>query len=66
VEEDQITKEELSRLGRYMARSRRIVKGNCEVCGTEFEGTTKRRYCSNRCAVRAHRERQREVDRTTP
>ncbi len=58
--EDTITKEELSRLGRYMARSRRIVEGTCEVCGKTFEGTTKRKYCSNTCSVRAHRERQRQ------
>jgi hypothetical protein len=31
------------------------VKGVCEVCGTPFEGTTKRRYCSHKCAVKAHR-----------
>jgi predicted nucleic acid-binding Zn ribbon protein len=51
-------------LGRYMAKSRRIVEGTCEVCNKGFTGTTKRRYCSNTCAVRAHRERQRQEAHT--
>ena len=62
--EEIITKDELSRLGRYMAASRRIVDGTCEVCGKTFTGTTKRRYCSNSCVVRAHRARVREAQVT--
>ena len=62
---DKMTKEELSRFGKYLASSRRIVEGTCEVCGKSFQGTTKRRYCSNTCVVRAHRERQRSSP-TTP
>lgn len=45
-------------LGRQLAIARRTVKGTCEICGKPFTGTTKRRYCSNRCAVRAHRARK--------
>jgi hypothetical protein len=59
-EEIEITPEELSRLGRYMAQSRRIVPGVCEVCGKSFEGTTKRRFCSNACRVKAHRMNKRQ------
>jgi hypothetical protein len=42
-------------LGRQLAIARRQVEGTCAVCGTPFTGTTKRKYCSNRCAVRAYR-----------
>jgi hypothetical protein len=42
-------------LARTLAARRRIVDGTCEVCGIPFRGTAKRRYCSHRCAVRAHR-----------
>src|SRR4051812_8728709 len=55
--DQELTPEELSKFGRYMAAQRRVVEGTCDVCGKQFSGTTKRRYCSNRCAVRAHRER---------
>ena len=46
-------------LGRQLAIARRTVHGTCEVCGKPFVGTTKRRYCSNKCVVRAHRARLR-------
>ena len=42
-------------LARALAARRRIVEGKCDVCGTPFRGTAKRRYCSHKCAVRAHR-----------
>jgi hypothetical protein len=54
---DEFTKE----LGRQLAIARRQVAGVCQVCGQPFVGTTKRKYCSNRCAVRAFRCRQREA-----
>ena len=54
---DEITKEDLGRFGRYIASKRGIVSGVCEICGTPFEGTRKRRYCSNKCRVQAHRRR---------
>jgi hypothetical protein len=49
--------EELSatELARALAARRRIIEGRCEVCGTPFKGTAKKRYCSHRCAVKAHR-----------
>jgi hypothetical protein len=40
---------------RQLAAMRRIVDGYCIVCGTPIRGTTKKRYCSNRCAKRASR-----------
>jgi len=53
-------REAMRRVAREMAARRRRVKGNCLVCGKEFEGTTKRMYCSNTCAVRAHRQRRKK------
>ncbi len=58
MDNEQLTPEELSKYGRYMAAQRRVVEGVCEVCGKQFSGTAKRRYCSNRCAVKAHRQRK--------
>jgi hypothetical protein len=58
---DEITKEELSRFGRFLASRRRTVEGECEVCGKATKGTTKRRYCSNTCAARVYRERRRHA-----
>jgi hypothetical protein len=51
---------ELARqVGRYYAARRRIVTTTCGVCGAPVTGTVRRRYCSNRCQVRAHRARVR-------
>jgi hypothetical protein len=36
-----------------LAAQRRRQEGSCLVCGTEFVGTTRRRYCSRACADRA-------------
>ena len=47
-----------SALGRYRAARRRLEKGTCMVCQEGFTGTVLRRYCSRRCAVRAHRLRK--------
>jgi hypothetical protein len=47
-------------LGRALASQRRIVEGNCEICGKPFTGTIKRRFCGNTCAARAYRQRRRE------
>jgi hypothetical protein len=60
VSADELTQEELSRFGKYMASRRRTVEGECEICGKPTKGTTKRRYCSNTCAARAYRERRRQ------
>ena len=40
---------------RALAAKRRIVSGFCEICGTAFTGTKKKKYCSSRCAMRAVR-----------
>jgi hypothetical protein len=53
---EQFTRE----LGRQLALARRQVESTCEVCGKPIVGTAKRRYCSNTCAVRAHRARHRQ------
>ncbi|HXG42343.1 MAG TPA: hypothetical protein VNL95_06415 [Dehalococcoidia bacterium] len=44
--------------GRYFASQRRVVTGNCALCGREFRGTTRRRYCSATCRWRAARRRR--------
>lgn len=31
------------------------IKGKCPTCGTRFEGISTRRFCSDKCRVRAHR-----------
>lgn len=45
---------ELSELARRLAAQRQIVEGTCEICGTPFKGTRKRRYCSHNCAQKAY------------
>jgi hypothetical protein len=51
---------ELARdVGRWAAQLRRRQRGTCVICGKEFEGTTRRIYCSNTCAARAYRQRKR-------
>jgi predicted nucleic acid-binding Zn ribbon protein len=42
-----------------MLRRQRLAV--CVICGKEFEGTTRRMYCSNTCAARAYRQRKREA-----
>jgi hypothetical protein len=50
---------ELARdVGRWAAQLRRRQRGVCVICGKEFEGTTRRIYCSNTCAARAYRRRK--------
>ncbi len=34
---------ELSELARRLAAQRQVVDGKCEICGTAFKGTRKRR-----------------------
>jgi hypothetical protein len=42
------------------ARRQRVTRA-CAQCGAELvDVTTRRLYCSNRCAVRTHRQRQRD------
>ncbi len=45
---------ELSELARRLAAQRQMVEGNCDVCGTPFTGTRKKRYCSHNCAQKAY------------
>lgn len=51
VTEDEI----LSQAARIRAGRRRRVTKQCEVCGTAFEGLVQRRFCSDRCRMRAAR-----------
>jgi len=46
--------------GQLLASMRKIVKGSCTVCGSEFEGTGKRRYCGLECSRKANWSRHRE------
>lgn len=62
MDEDQL-REAARAFGRLNAAKRRIVELTCAVCGTPIAGTLKRRYCSNRCAVRAFRQRQAAAER---
>lgn len=34
------------------------MKHECGVCGKDFEGHGQKRYCSDACATKAHREKQ--------
>ncbi len=43
-----------------LAALRRRVTTTCVVCGNAVQGTTKRRYCSDACRVRAYRTRQQD------
>src|SRR5215207_2476717 len=56
---DEQLREAARALGRKGAASRAIVEGHCAICGTPIRGTRKRTYCSNTCAARAYRQRQR-------
>lgn len=42
----------------YKARPPKL--GACPVCGTMFTATRRRRFCSTRCRMKAHREQQRK------
>ena len=55
-----MTEEEIaSAAARRSAARRKRVSKRCELCGTEFEGLTTKRYCSDRCRVEAARLRAR-------
>jgi hypothetical protein len=52
----------VSAIMRGFAQQRRRVSRTCAACGAELHDVTiRRRYCSGRCAVRAHRARQRQA-----
>jgi hypothetical protein len=48
-------KDGVSDLARALAARRRIETKVCPICGQTFTGIAKKRYCSGRCATRAHR-----------
>lgn len=45
----------LSQAARIRAGRRQRLRKRCEVCGTPFEGIAQRRFCSDRCRMRAAR-----------
>jgi endogenous inhibitor of DNA gyrase (YacG/DUF329 family) len=50
-----LSKDELSELGRKLASARKQMHGHCENCGKEISGPSHTRFCSTRCRVAAHR-----------
>jgi hypothetical protein len=48
-----------SEAARILASQRRRELVACEECGKPFEATTRGRYCSNTCNVRAWRRQRR-------
>lgn len=48
-----------SELGRALAGQRKRILKTCEVCGKEFLGLGKSRYCSLACNQRAYWDRKR-------
>jgi hypothetical protein len=57
--DEMVTTEEgiLSEAARIRASRRRRFVKHCEVCGKPFEGIVQRRFCSDRCRMRAARGR---------
>jgi hypothetical protein len=49
----------LSEAARILASQRHRQLGTCEECGKPFEATSRRRYCSGTCNMRAWRRHQR-------
>jgi hypothetical protein len=47
-----------SDLARALSAHRKHVIKSCVVCGREFVGLTKSRFCSNACKVRDYRQRK--------
>ncbi len=52
---------ESSEAARLLASRRPVGTVTCEECGLVFQGTSRRRYCSNTCNVRAWRRRRMET-----
>lgn len=59
--DDQEARRMMAEAGRYFARKRRIVESACLVCGKPIVGLARKMYCSGRCQVRAHRQRQQQA-----
>jgi hypothetical protein len=55
---------DLSEAARLLAARRAVGPVVCEECGIEFKATSRRRYCSNTCNVRAWRRRKAEAAAT--
>ncbi|MCC6382431.1 MAG: helix-turn-helix domain-containing protein [Dehalococcoidia bacterium] len=52
-----------SEIGRALQAMRRKEERVCEICKTPFLGTVRRKYCSPRCAQRAHYQKHSEAER---
>jgi hypothetical protein len=60
---DLLTAEQRRQLASWLARQRKQVTGQCQVCGQSLAGIERKRYCSNACRMRAYRARQRQGHR---
>jgi predicted nucleic acid-binding Zn ribbon protein len=47
-----------SNLGAALAALRKRARRACSVCGKKFEATTRARYCSTSCKLKAYRARK--------
>ena len=57
------TEKSLSEMARRLAAQRKHVPVTCAVCGTQFEATTRRMYCSGACKQKSVRRRQGKTPR---
>jgi endogenous inhibitor of DNA gyrase (YacG/DUF329 family) len=48
-----------SELARALAARRKKERKNCAICGLQMVGTSRRQYCSTRCANRVYWDRHR-------
>ncbi len=55
-------RKDLSEAGKMLVAARRVVQGQCVICGKPFSGTNRRKYCNPVCNMRAYRARKRERD----
>lgn len=47
-----------SEAARQLAAQRKWERRICEVCGAAFEGTTRAKFCSTACKLKAYRRRK--------
>ncbi len=60
-----MNKKYLSEAGKALVSARRLVDGRCPICGDQFLGIKRRKYCGPVCNMRAYRARKKvkgEID----
>jgi hypothetical protein len=66
--EDELIRTEQQAVSGYV-KQRKVFQKKCAVCGTDYEGTARQKYCGHTCAVRAwdaaHAEERRERQRAS-